>query len=51
MVTMYSASKPRDRSHYESFHPYHKALYRHVEPTSVTLFALPSRNGPCMRRS
>ena len=44
ILTMYSATRPRDRSHYESFLPYHQSLYRYVEPTSVTPFALPSRN-------
>jgi hypothetical protein len=43
VVTLYSPSKPRDRSHYESFLPYHLALYRYVEPSSVTPFALQSR--------
>lgn len=43
VVAFYSASKPRDRSHYEGFRPYHEALYRAVEPTSVTPYAIPAR--------
>lgn len=44
IITMFRSTKPRDRSHYESFGAYHRALYRHVEPTSVTPWSLPSRN-------
>jgi hypothetical protein len=43
VVALYSAAKPRDRSHYESFKPYHASIYRSVEPTSVTPWALPAR--------
>ncbi|MET8800670.1 helicase-related protein [Nocardia sp. NPDC004568] len=43
IVTMFRSTKPRDRSHYESFGVYHRSLYRHVEPTSVTPWSMPSR--------
>jgi len=43
VVCLLSPSKPRDRSHYERFIAYHSAIYRYVEPTSVTPFAPPSR--------
>ena len=43
VVTYYGAPKPRDRSHYERFQSYHQALYREVEPMSVTPFAEPAR--------
>lgn len=40
----YSAQQPRDRSHYERFVGFHQALYREVEPASVTPFARPARD-------
>lgn len=43
VVTNYNPFKPRDRSHYEHFRSYHHSIYRHVEPTSVTPFAIPVR--------
>jgi hypothetical protein len=43
VVTNYNPFKPRDRSHYEHFRSYHQSIYQHVEPTSVTPFALPVR--------
>lgn len=42
MITQYSPTKPRDRSHYETFKSYHQALYRYVEPTSITPWAKPA---------
>ncbi|TFD25166.1 helicase-related protein [Cryobacterium lyxosi] len=44
VVTLFRATKPRDRSHYETFRGYHEALYRYVEPTSVTPWSIQSRH-------
>jgi len=44
VVTIYNAARSRDRSHYESFLPYHSALYREVESTSVTPFSPRARD-------
>lgn len=43
VVTVYNPAKPRDRSHFEHFRSYHQSIYRWVEPTSVTPFAVPVR--------
>ncbi|WP_350274836.1 helicase-related protein [Kribbella sp. HUAS MG21] len=40
VFTLFNASRSRDLSHYESFTSYHRALYRHVEATGATPFAL-----------
>jgi hypothetical protein len=43
VVVVYNPAKPRDRSHFEHFLSYHQSIYRWVEPTSVTPFAVPVR--------
>ena len=43
VVANLNPSKPRDRSHYEHFRSFHQAIYRYVEPTSVTAFSAPVR--------
>lgn len=43
VVTVFNPGKPRDRSHFEHFRSYHQSIYRWVEPTSVTPFAVPVR--------
>jgi len=44
ILTLFNASRSRDRSHYESFTPYHGALYRQVESSSVTPFSARARD-------
>ena len=43
VVTLFRSARARDRSHFETFRGYHEALYRSVEPTSVTPWSLASR--------
>ncbi|MDE6758428.1 MAG: helicase [Clostridia bacterium] len=43
-VTLYDATKSRDRSYYEQFKAFHGAFYKFVEPTGVTPFSLPARD-------
>jgi hypothetical protein len=44
ILTVYTAHRPRDLSHFESFQTWHQALYRSVEATSVTPFAPRARD-------
>jgi Helicase conserved C-terminal domain len=43
VVTLFRSTRPRDRSHYESFASFHGALYRNVEPATVTPYSVPSQ--------
>lgn len=43
VATLFRSNRARDRSHFETFRAYHEALYRSVEPTSVTPWSLASR--------
>jgi len=44
VVTLYNNNKIRDRAHFEAFCAWHTALYRSVEPSSVTPFASRARD-------
>ncbi|MFJ8438959.1 helicase-related protein [Kitasatospora griseola] len=44
VTTLFRSNRARDRSHFESFRSYHEALYRSVEPTSVTPWSIASRD-------
>lgn len=44
ILTLFNSARSRDRSHYESFTPYHAALYRQVESSSVTPFSPRARD-------
>lgn len=44
VVVALNAQRSRDTSHYESFIPFHRALYREVEATTVTPFASRARD-------
>ena len=44
VVTLYNWTRPRDRSHYERFVPYHSSIYSQVEPTSVTPYSNRARD-------
>ena len=44
VITNFNPFRSRDRSHFEHFRSYHQALYKYVEPTSITPFAVPVRD-------
>lgn len=44
VVSLFRANRARDRSHFETFQSFHEALYRAVEPTSVTPWSESSRS-------
>jgi hypothetical protein len=44
VIVALNAQRSRDTSHYESFIPFHRALYREVEATTATPFASRARD-------
>lgn len=42
IFSFYSATKNRDRSHYENYKSFHQAFYQYVEPASVTPHSQPA---------
>lgn len=44
VFTLYNHARSRDRSHFENFVSYHQALYRNVEPTSLTPLSYKARD-------
>ncbi|WP_168699376.1 helicase-related protein [Gordonia paraffinivorans] len=44
VVVAFNGQRSRDISHYESFIPFHRALYREVEATTATPFAARARD-------
>lgn len=44
VLTLYNNNKIRDRAHFEAFCSWHSAIYRSVEPSSVTPFAPRARD-------
>ncbi|RQY17971.1 helicase-related protein [Burkholderia stagnalis] len=44
VFTLCNSGRPRDLSHFEHFHAYHRALYKSVEATSVTPWAPRARD-------
>lgn len=44
ICTLFRSNRARDRSHFETFRSFHEALYRSVEPTSVTPWSISSRD-------
>ncbi|MSS44175.1 hypothetical protein FYJ27_10705 [Anaerosalibacter bizertensis] len=44
VVVIYNTSRTRERSHYEQFNNFHSAIYKHVEPNSLTPFSMGARD-------
>ena len=42
VFTLLNPHKPRDLSHYENFAGFHRAMQKHVEPSSLSPFSIPS---------
>lgn len=44
VVTLFNSLRSRDLSHFEGFKTFHQAIYKFVEPTSVTTFSAGARD-------